>query len=64
MIGEYLALLSALAWATVGVVMAFLVRSMDPFTIVAVRLMLGSLFLSPIVLTMIVGGGLGPLPAG
>ncbi len=57
-------MLSALAWATVGVVMAFLARSMDPFAIVAVRLLLGSLFLSPILLVMAIGGGLGTLPVG
>jgi drug/metabolite transporter (DMT)-like permease len=60
MLGEFLALLSALAWATVGVVMAFLVRSMDPFAIVAARLLLGSLFLSPLLLVMGLAGGLGP----
>ncbi|MEE9202945.1 MAG: DMT family transporter [Dehalococcoidia bacterium] len=64
MLGESFALLSALAWATVGVVMAFLVRGMDPFAIVAVRLLLGSLFLSPLLLVMALGGGLGPLPLG
>lgn len=64
MLGETLALLSALAWATVGVVMAFLVRGINPFAITAARLLLGALFLSPVVVVMGLGGGLGPLAVG
>lgn len=64
MLGEFFALLSALAWATVGVVMAFLVRGINPIAITAARLLLGALFLSPVVVVMALGGGLGPLPVG
>lgn len=64
MLGELLALLSALAWATVGVVMGFLVRGLDPFAITAARLLLGTLFQTPVLLAVAVAGGLGPLPLG
>ncbi|MDP2953121.1 MAG: DMT family transporter [Chloroflexota bacterium] len=63
-LGESFALLAALAWATVGIVMAFLVRSLNSFAIVAARLLLGILFLSPALLVKGLEGGISLPPAG
>lgn len=62
MVGEALALFSALLWATVGVVMASLARRIPAFTIAAARLTFGALFLLPLVVAIYLGGGVGPLP--
>lgn len=62
MVGEVLALLSAVIWATVGVVLAALTRRLDTFTIAAARVTLGSLFLVPLLLGIHLNGGLGTVP--